>query len=126
MAASLAWPISNIALAATMKPEDSQTADERFAGKPVADTVSDHINVQLSTLPKLFVAALALYYTYPSDLAPFAKLGWDAASWAAVRPILLRDLLVTWIAAGLWDYIVFFSPLAPKFQGNKFNPELAR
>ncbi len=125
MVASLFWPASNIALAAVMKPEKAETADARFAGKPVANTVADHINVELATLPKLALAALAMYYTYPSDLTPFANLGLNAATWTAVRPILLRDLAITWLAAGFWDYIVSFSPLAGKFAGNKFNPEVA-
>ena len=36
-------------------------------------------------------------------------------------PVLLRHLLSAWIICGSWDYILYFSPLAPAFKPFKIS-----
>jgi len=137
-AAALTWPLSNMAWALAAPPgadaNKAVPAATRFKGKAVADTPYDHLMVQLATLPKLAYACAAYYYfsplagkayptAEPGGLAAFASLGLNEATARLVAPIVLRDLAVLWVAAGLWDYIVYFSPLAARFAPNKLNPE---
>lgn len=94
------------------------------AGKPVANTVEDHVAVVLSAVPKLIIAALALKYSLNgfADPAVYATL-----SWAWVAPIIVRDLAITFGSAGVWDFIVYsdFSPLKKRMAAYKFNSEYA-
>ena len=38
-------------------------------------------------------------------------------------PILIRNLIGTWVICGGWDYILYLSPLKDKFKAYKMNPE---
>ena len=43
------------------------------------------------------------------------------ASW--MWPILLRNLAAAWSICGLWDWFLYFSPVAPKLHKFKLNPK---
>ena len=108
----LLWPVGNLvtmaAMPATPVKGHGATGDvpasTHFSGKPVADSLLDHVGVQLSTLPKLALAALV-----------WAQLSGPAGAWSAsaaalepawVARIFLRDMLLTWLIAGGWEFIV--------------------
>jgi len=48
-----------------------------------------------------------------------------AAEWELewMWPILLRNLVGTWLICGGWDYILYYSPLAPAFKPYKLVDE---
>jgi len=43
-------------------------------------------------------------------------------SWDWMWPLLVRNLLATWIIAGSWDFFLYFSPLSKKIEHKKMNP----
>jgi sterol desaturase/sphingolipid hydroxylase (fatty acid hydroxylase superfamily) len=125
------WPVGNLitmaalpSAPATGHGTDGKTpAATHFSGKPVADTVMDHVAVQLSTIPKLALAAFV-----------WARLS-GGASWQAsalaldrdwVLSIFVRDMLMTWLIAGGWEFTLYsrYSPFSQRLRGHKLNPEL--
>jgi hypothetical protein len=95
-----------------------------FKGKPVFDTVIDHVSVQLSTLPKLLLAYFVMTYTlnFTGDLAQYRTL---KVSW--ILDIVMRDLLITFAVAGTWDFLMYssYSPVFNLVKPYKFNTEYA-
>lgn len=127
----LLWPVGNLLTMATLPstparghgPDGSTPAATHFSGKPVADTAMDHVAVQLSTLPKLALAAFV-----------WARLSGDASSWASsaaamdrdwVLSIFVRDMVMTWLIAGGWEFTLYsrYSPFSARLKGHKLNPE---
>jgi sterol desaturase/sphingolipid hydroxylase (fatty acid hydroxylase superfamily) len=95
-------------------PKDKSAADA-FAGKPVANTLWDHIGVQLGTWPKLFVALLVYSYYFPSiEACKVLSQDW-------IKMILVRDLVITYLTAGFWDSMMYFV-FREQMRGFKFNP----
>ena len=45
---------------------------------------------------------------------------WD---WSWMWPLLLRNLIGTYLICGVWDWIMYFSPLAPAFKPYKIVDE---
>lgn len=109
-AAAFSWPFAHIALATQISEEavkESKAgklppADGRpeYRGKGAATSVMEHVLVQMATFPKLVVALIVYSYFFP-DVSAFATLDFKSAAFlAGVKSIVLRDLVVTWIAAG--------------------------
>ena len=103
------------------RPKKSLAADEdaahKHASKPVADSASDHIGVQLATFPKLLVAAMSLYFLTPY----FGKFDVLSLDWIA--QIFVRDLIITFLTAGSWDFLLY-GPFRPASMSElKFNPD---
>lgn len=128
----LLWPLGNIVTMAQLPSEPARghgpkgdvPASTHFSGKPLANEFMDHVGVQLSTLPKL---ALAAYV--------WARLSGPSATWLAsaasldrewVLSIFLRDMLLTWVIAGGWEFCVYsqWSPFSARLRGHKLNPDL--
>ena len=104
------WPLGHYSqmIAEAIFPFDANAPDAKSAkGKPVADTLADHIALQTGTFPK-FVIALIVYNYYVGDFMLYAK----TLSWSWVLPIIMRDVLITLLVAGLWDFTLYskFSP----------------
>jgi len=101
-------------------PDGKVPASTHFAGKPVADTPMDHLSVQLSTLPKLALAAY-LWMHWCSGLTKEAAASFDP-DW--MKSVIVRDLIITWLVAGGWDTLVYsrFSPFFARLRGHKLNP----
>jgi len=38
-------------------------------------------------------------------------------------PLLARNILGTWLIAGLWDWFLYFGPLKEKLSKYKLNPK---
>jgi len=125
----LLWPVGNLLTMASLPstpasghgPDSKTPAASHFSGKPVADTFLDHLAVQLSTLPKLALAAFV-----------WARLS-GGASWAAsaaaldrewVLSIFIRDMAMTWLIAGSWEALLYsqYSPFSARLKGHKLNP----
>ena len=118
------WPVTNLLRMSTrganIAAGDGRDADVRFAGKPVADTVEDHVGVQAGSFPKLVVAAIAMHY-----LPLAAAREW---AWAWIAAIVVRDLVVTFATAGGWDFVLYspWSPWSAVAKANKLNPAMPR
>lgn len=115
-----AWPLSNMAAMATSPAKPNPVpAAKRYPAKPVADTLEDHVGVQVATLPKLAVAAAVWHWQVASIGSKAATL---SADW--ILPIVLRDLALTWAIAGGWDFTLYsqWSPFYETMKQHKLNP----
>ena len=125
----LFWPLGNLYEMASLPltpskgfgPTSSIPASSHFAGKPVADTLLDHVGVQLSTIPKLALATFLWWRM--SGLLAAASSSYILSS-DFIWHVVLRDLIITWCVAGGWDFIVHShsSPFFARLRGHKLNP----
>ena len=44
--------------------------------------------------------------------------------WSWMKPILLRNFVVTVLTCGFWDWFLYFSPLSEKLHKYKMNPKV--
>jgi sterol desaturase/sphingolipid hydroxylase (fatty acid hydroxylase superfamily) len=113
---AFSWPLNAIAAASIPSLRKSKEDIDResggkgagvtFKGKPVADTLEDHVNVFTATVPKLAVGALVwLHLNWSLDGGKrFADLRWNA-DW--VIGIFIRDLIITWATASFCDFFSY-------------------
>jgi len=78
-----------------------------------------YLTLVMSSIRASFLAYIAMYWfeNYPG-FGPAAdiKLGW-------IVRLVARNLIFTWIVCGLWDYLLYFSPLKKKLLKFKINPK---
>ena len=122
------WPVGNIIEMASLPAAPAKgfgisedvPASSHFAGKPVADTLGDHLGVQLGTLPKLALAA-ALWWGMRNIISQQKATEFDSDY---VKYVVIRDLVITWCVAGFWDTLMHShsSPFFARMRGHKLNP----
>lgn len=119
---SATWPIGHYVqmVAEAVVPFKPGAPDAKAAkGKPVANTLSDHIALQTGTFPK-FVIAWIVYSYYMGNWQSYAQtLAWD---W--ISRIIARDVIITLLVAGLWDFTLYstFSPVFKLMQCVRRSP----
>lgn len=131
----LLWPLGNIIAMASLPAapaaghgaSSSTPAADHFAGKPVADTLLDHVGVQLSTLPKLALAAAL----WAGSSWALGGAGWGAVGALPVEVFLrvaARDVALVWLLTGGWEFLLYstYSPFAARLAGHKLNPVAPR
>eukprot|EP00940_MAST-03C_sp_MAST-3C-sp2_P001967 g1967.t1 len=113
----LTWPIGNVLTVASMKGEEK-------AKKPVASPDLDvigHLTSAAAASRSFALALVCIYVAYPDETYPaFGDASVLKVEW--MLPILLRNLLATWIICGFWDWFLYFSPLKEKLRPFKINP----
>ena len=78
-----------------------------------------------SSVRSVLMACFAIYVVHggdgPDGYAAFGR----AKEWSLwwMVPILVRNIVATWVICGGWDYILYFSRLAPYFKPYKLNSE---
>ena len=60
-------------------------------------------------------------YCSGSEYPAFGAAKQWSTSW--MLPILLRNLIATWVICGFWDWFLYFSPLKEKLRKYKLNPK---
>lgn len=90
-----------------------------FKGKPVANSIQDFLGIETGAFPK-FLVALAIC-TYFFDFTQMDKYRTFSQDW--IIPVVVRCLLVNWIIAGTWDFLMYskYSPLFEIMKPYKFN-----
>ena len=114
---SATWPIGHYAqmLAEAISPFEAGAPDAKAAkGKPVANTVADHVSLQTGTFPK-FVIAWIVYNYFMGDWQKYALV----LSWDWISGIIFRDVAITLLVAGLWDFTLY-SEYSPFFNVMKY------
>ena len=113
------WPFKNVYEMATADPSKAKPVDTRgtFSGGPLKpyQTVGDIIADQFGQLPKILIAVLCWQYTVDMHAA---SLGYST-SWVA--KVFARDLFLMVAICGLWDWILYFSPLKDRLHAFKIN-----
>ena len=106
------WPIRNIAtFIKPPLPEIPPDEAGSFSGgklRPFPNQLADWVGGQFINMPKIAIAALAWRYTVDLEAA---AAGYDFGPGGWATRIILRDLLLMVAVAGLWDYLLYFSPL---------------
>lgn len=115
----LAWPLANI-VGLMGLPATPETKLAHPDAKPISD-LGGHTGAMSSSIRSFTLAYLAIYYIHGGDdglqYPAFGRAKeWDV-EW--MWPILLRNLMGTWLICGFWDWILYFSPLAQTFKPYK-------
>jgi len=107
--APLLFPLPNLVAAALLP---SKKEKERKVGQ-IAPTlgISGYVGLMATSIRASALAFLILFCSssdYPG-LLDGAAAKEPFYSW--LTPILIRNLLGTWVVCGLWDWVLYFSPL---------------
>ena len=122
MFATLAWPLSNfLKLWNVYEPG---TVVVREPCRPWND-LAGHIQAMQSSVRSLLLAYFAIYFVHGGDGADGYPAFGRAKDWDIqwMWPLLVRNLIATWVICGGWDYILYYSRLAPYFKPYKLNPD---
>jgi len=118
------WPFINLYNMANADPRgdgiERNTAGS-YSGKklrPFNNKLSDYLGIQFGSIPKILLAILC--YTYTVDMEAAAK-GWDFSLDGWVARVFIRDLVLMLVVPGVWDYVLYFSPLKETLAPYKFN-----
>ena len=117
------WPLRNIYNMATVDPKEDPAKHDlkgSFSGGELQPyhAPTDYLAVQASTLPKIGIAVLCYVYTVDMEAA---AAGYDFSVGGWMAKVLFRDLFLMLAVAGVWDWILYFSPLKDRLSPYKFN-----
>ena len=118
------WPWRNVYNMARANPkgdEHKRNVNGDFSGgrlRPIHNQLGDYVGVQCSSLPKIGIAILCWQYTVDMQAA---STGYDFSLDGWVAKVFLRDLFLMVAIAGVWDYLLYFSPLKQRLAPYKFN-----
>ena len=118
------WPWRNVHNMARANPkgdEHKRNVNGDFSGgrlRPIHNQLGDYVGVQCSSLPKIGIAILCWQYTVDMQAA---STGYDFSLDGWVAKVFLRDLFLMVAIAGVWDYLLYFSPLKQRLAPYKFN-----
>lgn len=110
----MTWPVGNIL---TLLGLDKYPEGTHFIpppaipfGKPM-----DHVRTCLGSVRSFLLAYFIMFYIHGGKNYPAfgTAVEWNL-SW--MWPIFLRNFLGAWIICGTWDYILYYSSLAPAFK----------
>ena len=117
----LTWPVGHVVSAL------SKTAADKPA-KPMATSALDvvgHATAAVAACRAFGLAWLCLYgFSFDGSSTVYPAFG--AASewnWSWMGPIILRNVLATWLVCGFWDWFLYFSPWSVQLKPFKFNPD---
>ena len=114
----LTWPVGHLASAISRSPKEAKP--------PVPTATADldvigHLTACFGALRSLLVALLCIYVLYEGEQYPAFGAG-AVLSWSWIQPIVVRNLVGTWVICGFWDWFLNFSPLSGKLAKFKLNP----
>jgi len=85
--------------------------------RPYDEKIEDFISV-LGSLVKDVILGY-LIYLYTMNIHAAAEFRWE---W--MLPIIVRDFCLNFFVAGSWDWMMYFSPIAPRLHKYKINPTI--
>ena len=117
--ATLSWPLSNfLRLMNIGHPKDAVVVREPC--RPFNNMIG-HIQAMQSSVRSILFACFAIYVIHGGDGPDGYPAFGRAKEWDIwwMLPILVRNLIATWVICGGWDYILYYSRLAPYFKPYK-------
>eukprot|EP01052_Picozoa_sp_SAG31_P031489 SAG31_NODE_3342_length_4383_cov_5.306723_2_plen_223_part_00 len=116
------WPLRNFYNMATADPNEDperHSLKGEFSGGPLQPVhgLVDYVAVQASSLPKIGIAIICYLYTVDMEAA---SKGFDFTPGGWVAKVVLRDLFLMVAVAGVWDWVLYFSPLKARLEPYKF------
>merc|ERR1712032_9685 len=122
----LAWPLGNLASLLTGVPHlPDGTQFRPPPAKPFGEPL-DHARTCLGSIRSFLLAYLAVFYIHGGPNGEgYPAFGAAATfSWSWIWPLLLRNMAAAWAICGFWDWLMYLSPLAPRFKPFKIYPKL--
>ena len=111
------WPVAHVTTALT-KPKDDKAGPNVSLGK--LDLVG-HLTSFCAALRSFTLAYVAIYWLYDDfDYPAFGGGKYLSFSW--MKPIFVRNTIITAVTCGFWDWFLYFSPLKDKLHKYKMNP----
>ena len=117
-----AWPVRNLYNMATADPKGdglARSVNGDFSGgklKPYHNSLTDVFSVFFGQAPKIVIAIIVWQCTVDMEAA---SVGYDWTLDGWVAKVVLRDLFLMVVVAGLWDWILYASPLKDVSLGGK-------
>ena len=95
---------------AITKPNDEKVA--KPTASPDLDMIG-HLTSMFAATRSFLLALLAVVVMHPDGDYPAYGPAKEFA-WSWMWPILVRDIIATWVICGFWDWFLYFSPLKQK------------
>lgn len=111
------WPVAHVAHALGLK-EDAKAFPNVSMGQ--LDLIG-HLTAFAAALRSFILAYIAIYWLYDDNDYPAFGKG-KTLEWAWMQPIFVRNVIVTLVTCGFWDWFLYFSPLKDKLHKFKMNP----
>jgi len=115
----LLWPVAHVTNA-IFKPETEKVPKNVAVAK--LDVIG-HLTAIFAALRSFTLAYVAIYWLYDDFDYPAFGAG-KTLDWNWMRPILVRNTIVTLVTCGFWDWFLYFSPLKDKLHKYKMNPTI--
>jgi len=112
----LTFPVGHVS-SAIMKPHDEKVAAPSAAAD--LNLIGHATSVVAAT--RSFAMALLCIFVISEEYPAFGPAAKFEFSW--MWPLLARNILGTWLIAGLWDWFLYFGPLKDKLSKYKINPK---
>jgi len=119
----LTWPIGHVSNALAIASKDELTAPPLKA-TPTLD-LTGHMTSMVGATRSALLAYICIFYIHGGeDGFGYPAFG-SAATWSVewMWPLLFRNIAATWLICGFWDWFLYFSPISPKLQAFKMNPQ---
>lgn len=109
------WPLGHVTKA--LRLSVTSQALEPLQATPDLDFIG-HLTSVVASLRSFLLAYLAITAT---DYPAFGAASQWSFQW--MWPILLRNLLATWVICGFWDWFLYLSPMKEVLRPFKMNPK---
>ena len=115
----LTWPIGHVSFALSRSQDDKPP---KPTATPDLDLIG-HATSMVAASRSYALSLLCVFLLYGSGSGQYPAFGAAATwSWSWMWPIIVRNLLATWLICGFWDWFLYFSPLKDKLHKYKLNP----
>merc|ERR1711990_1243353 len=122
----LTWPLGNLASLLTGVPHLPEGKHFRPPPAKPFGSPLDHLRTCLGSIRSFLLAYVAVFYIHGgANGDEYPAFGAAATlSWSWICPLLLRNMVAAWTICGFWDWLMYLSPLAPRFKPFKIYPKL--
>lgn len=112
------WPFGNIITAVSLESYPERTHFIPPPAKPFG-TLIDHVRTCLGSFRSFLIAYWVVYFVHGQEYPAFKSAHQWSIDW--MWPIFIRNFIGAWLLCGTWDWMLYFSPLAPRLKPFKIN-----
>lgn len=118
----LTWPVGHVSFALT-EAHKQKDAMPKPTAVPYLD-ITGHLTSLVAASRAGLLSLFCIFVLHGGEDG-FGYPAFGAAkewAWDWMWPLLLRNLLATWLICGFWDWFLYYSPIAPSLKPFKLNP----
>ena len=122
---ALLWPAYHLWKALQLPPPATPPSTPTDTSVSPCLDLFGHLAVICGAIRAYLLAYMAIYWLSPriQPLGIYPAFGGaHELSWTWTVPIMLRNVLATWLICGSWDWFLYFSPLKSRLFPYKMNP----